>query len=62
MPDRFTDDLTRTLLEQIDARLREAEQVRNRTDEGWRQRPFYPERRRVGRTTADQPREPKRPP
>ena len=36
----------------IDARLREAEQVRNQAEQSWRQRPFYPDRRRIERIPA----------
>jgi hypothetical protein len=49
MSERFTDDLTRELIEQIDARLRDAERLRNHADDRRLQRPFWPDRRRVGR-------------
>lgn len=56
MPDRFPEDLLRELIDQIDARLREAERVRNTADEQYRDRPFWPERRRHTRThDSDQP-------
>jgi hypothetical protein len=62
MADRFSDDLMRELLDQIDARLREAERVRNQADERYRDRPFWPERRRSRRSTdPDDPDDPDSP-
>jgi hypothetical protein len=49
MSERFTDDRTRALIESLDARLRESEEVRNRAQDHWRQTPIYPDRRSVGR-------------
>lgn len=49
MPERFADDLMRELIAQIDARLREAERVRNQAEHQHRDRPFWPERRRTRR-------------
>ena len=46
----------RELIDQIDARLREAERVRNNADQQYRDRPFWPERRRSTRNhDSDQP-------
>ena len=56
MPDRFAEDLMRELIDQIDARLAEAERVRNSADQQYRDRPFWPERRRNTRNhESDQP-------
>ncbi len=62
MAERFSDNLMRELLDQIDDRLREAEKVRNRADEHYRGRPFWPERRHSPRSTdpkSDDPGSPK---
>jgi hypothetical protein len=62
MPERFSDDPMRELIDQIDARLREAERVRNKADEQYRDRPFWPERRRSRRSSdPDDPNEPNSP-
>jgi hypothetical protein len=62
MPERFSDDLMRELIDQIDAQLREAERVRNMADEQFRDRPFWPERRRSRRSPdPDDPDSPKAP-
>jgi hypothetical protein len=56
MPEPFADDLMRELIDQIDARLREAERVRNTADQQYRDRPFWPDRRRSKRNQdSDQP-------
>jgi len=56
MPDRFAEDLMRELIDQIDARLREAERVRNSAEQHYRDRPFWPERRHNTRNhDSDQP-------
>lgn len=52
MPERFTDELMRELIIQIDTRLREAERLRNQAEQQSRERPFWPERRR-GRRDDD---------
>jgi hypothetical protein len=58
MSDPFSDKLMRDLLDQIDERLREAERVRNQA-ERYRDRPFWPERRRSRRSSdPDEPDEP----
>lgn len=50
----------RDLLERLDASLREAERVRNQADQQYRDRPFWPERRRTRRDPdPDQPNSPK---
>jgi len=55
MPERFADDLMRELIAQIDARLREAERVRNQAEQQHRDRPFWPERRHSRRDDDPQP-------
>ncbi len=49
MSEPFIDELTRELLERIDARLLEAERLRNHIEQRSRQVPFWPDRRRPGR-------------
>src|SRR5438552_5057165 len=44
-------DRVRELLEQIDARLRDAERLRSHVEER-RESPFWPDRRRIGRIPA----------
>jgi len=44
-------DRVRDLLDQIDARLRDAERLRSHIEER-RESPFWPDRRRVGRVPA----------
>lgn len=62
MAERFSDNLMRELIDEIDARLREAERVRNKADEQYRDRPFWPERRRSRRSRdPDEPDDPKPP-
>jgi hypothetical protein len=62
MAERFSDNLMRELLDKIDARLREAERVRNQAEGQYRDRPFWPERRRSPRNLGpDDPDEPKPP-
>jgi hypothetical protein len=62
MGERFSDSLMRELIDEIDARLREAERVRNKADEQHRDRPFWPERRRSRRSLdPDKPDEPDSP-
>ncbi|MBI3049877.1 MAG: hypothetical protein HYY76_16360 [Acidobacteria bacterium] len=58
MTERFAEDLLRELIGEIDARLREAEQLRSEAGQHQRERPFWPERRRSRRTTGRQPRKP----
>jgi len=64
MPGTFAEDLMRELIDQIDARLREAERVRAQADDQYRDRPFWPDRRRTGRqaptTTGRDPSERRR--
>jgi len=47
------DDRVRELLDQIDARLRDAERLRNHAEHR-RGTPFWPERRRSGRVPVPQ--------
>jgi hypothetical protein len=58
-PDRIRELIerlnARELREQLDARLREAEQVRAQVRAHQPHAPFYPERRRPGRTFTEQP-------
>jgi len=59
MSERYADNLMRELIEQIDARLKEAERVSNQADQQYRDRPFWPERRRKKRgLEPDQPKSP----
>jgi len=59
MSERYADDLMRELIDQIDARLREAERVRNQADQQYRDRPFWPERRRNRRRPEPDPPKPR---
>ena len=43
MSEKFTHDRTRALIESLDARLRESEQVRNQAEERRRRARIYPE-------------------
>lgn len=54
MPERFAEDLMRDLIEQIDARLREAKRLRNEAEQQYRDRPFWPDRRRTRRDADSQ--------
>lgn len=49
----FTDDLTRELLDRIDARLRDSERLRSHEDQRRSRVPFWPDRRRVERDIDD---------
>ena len=53
------DDRMRELLEQIDARLRDAERLRNHAEQR-AERPLWPDRRGVGRVPAADPHDPPR--
>jgi hypothetical protein len=49
------DEQIRGLLEQLDARVREAERLRRQIAERQQHGPFWPDRRRVGRIADDEP-------
>ena len=59
MPER--PDLTRDLIAEIDARLRDAERLRNHVEQRQRQRAVWPDRRQVGRTPELEPKRPREP-
>lgn len=53
MAERFVDEFTRDLIEAIDARLSEAQQLWHRFERRRREAPFWPERRHIGRIADD---------
>lgn len=57
MAERFADDFTRGLIEAIDARLSEAQQLRHRVERRRREAPFWPDRRHIERIADDLDRE-----